>query len=75
MAVKIEVWLSPADYQARAATGFGDAVFVVLDVLRATSVSLMEAAVASGFKSMREDAAEKVRAGLTTAEEVFRVLH
>ncbi len=38
MAVKIEVCLSPADYQARAATGFGDAVCVVFDVLRATSV-------------------------------------
>ena len=38
MAVKIEVCLSPADYQARAATGYGDAVCVVLDVLRATSV-------------------------------------
>ena len=40
MAVKIEVCLSPADYQARTATGFGDAVCVVLDVLRATSVIL-----------------------------------
>ncbi len=38
MAVKIEVCLSPADYQARAVTGFGDAVCVVFDVLRATSV-------------------------------------
>lgn len=38
MAVKIEAYLSPADYQARAATGFGDAVCVVFDVLRATSV-------------------------------------
>ena len=46
-----------------------------LTATRADAVSLMEAAVASGFKSMREDAAEKVRAGLTTAEEVFRVLH
>jgi len=46
-----------------------------LTATRADAVSLMEAAVASGFKSMREDAAEKVRAGMTTAEEVFRVLH
>lgn len=38
MAVKIEACLSPADYQARAATGYGDAVCVVFDVLRATSV-------------------------------------
>ncbi len=38
MAVKIEVDLSPADYQARAATGFGNAVCVVFDILRATSV-------------------------------------
>jgi general secretion pathway protein E len=46
-----------------------------LTATRADAVTLMESAVASGFKSMREDAAEKVRAGLTTAEEVFRVLH
>ena len=46
MAVKIEVCLSPADYQARAATGFGDAVCVVFDVLRATSV--MVAGLANG---------------------------
>jgi 2-phosphosulfolactate phosphatase len=38
MAVTIEACLSPADYLARAATGLGDAVCVVLDVLRATSV-------------------------------------
>ncbi len=38
MAVKIEACLSPADYQARAATGFSDEVCVVFDVLRATSV-------------------------------------
>ena len=36
--MKIEACLSPADYQARATTGFGDAVCVVFDVLRATSV-------------------------------------
>ena len=38
MAVKIEVCLSPADYLARTATGLADAVCVVFDVLRATSV-------------------------------------
>jgi 2-phosphosulfolactate phosphatase len=38
MAVKIEACLSPADYQARTAIGFRDAVCVVFDVLRATSV-------------------------------------
>jgi len=50
MSVKIEVCLSPADYQARGATGFGDAVCVVLDVLRATSVMVTGLANgASGF--------------------------
>ncbi len=38
MAVKIEVLLSPAEYQARAAQGFAGQVCVVFDVLRATSV-------------------------------------
>lgn len=38
MALKIEVCLSPADYQSQAGTGFGDAVCVVFDILRATSV-------------------------------------
>lgn len=46
MSVKVEACLSPADYQARAATGFGDAVCVVFDVLRATSV--MVAGLANG---------------------------
>ncbi len=46
MAVTIEVCLGPADYQARAATGFEDAVCGVLDVLRATSV--MVAGLANG---------------------------
>jgi len=38
MALAIEVCLSPADYSARAMSGFGAAVCVVFDVLRATSV-------------------------------------
>ena len=46
LAVKIEAYLSPADYQAQAATGYGEAVCVVLDVLRATSV--MVAGLANG---------------------------
>ncbi len=38
MAVKVEVCLSPADYLGHSPAGFGDAVCVVFDVLRATSV-------------------------------------
>ncbi len=42
---------------------------------RADGVSIREAAIDSGFRTMREDAMEKVRAGLTDEAEVFRVLH
>jgi 2-phosphosulfolactate phosphatase len=44
--LKIEVCLSPADYQARAAKDFENSACVVFDVLRATSV--MVAALANG---------------------------
>lgn len=60
MGVKIEVCLSPADYQARAATGFSDAVCVVFDVLRATSV--MVTGLANGA------------AGFVPAAEIFDAL-
>ncbi|HYF15815.1 MAG TPA: GspE/PulE family protein [Phycisphaerales bacterium] len=39
------------------------------------AITLYEAARASGFKPMRDDALEKVRLGLTDEQEVFRVLH
>ncbi len=42
---------------------------------RADAVTLYEAAVRAGFRPMREDAMRKVREGLTTEAEVFRVLH
>ncbi len=42
---------------------------------RTDAVLLYEAAKATGFKPMRDDAMEKVRAGLTDEAEVFRVLH
>ncbi len=42
---------------------------------RADGVSLMEAAVDSGFSPMRNDANAKVVQGLTDEAEVFRVLH
>lgn len=60
MAVKIEVDLSPADYQARAAKGFGNAVCVVMDVLRATSVMVTGLANSA--------------AGFVPAAEIFEVL-
>ena len=46
MTTKIEVCLSPADYRARSAIGFEEAVCVVMDVLRATSA--MVAGLANG---------------------------
>ncbi|MBP9902649.1 MAG: 2-phosphosulfolactate phosphatase [Verrucomicrobiota bacterium] len=46
MTATIEACLSPADYQAQAAGGFRDAVCVVFDILRATSV--MVAGLANG---------------------------
>lgn len=55
MAVKIEACLSPADYQARGATEFADAVCVVFDVLRATSVMVTGLANgAAGFVPVAE---------------------
>jgi general secretion pathway protein E len=46
-----------------------------LTVANTDAISLAEAAKASGFKGMREDAKEKVAAGLTDEAEVYRVLH
>jgi general secretion pathway protein E len=42
---------------------------------RVDAITLYEAARRSGFRTMREDALEKVRKGLTDEAEVFRVLH
>jgi general secretion pathway protein E len=42
---------------------------------RADATLLTEAARASGFRTMRDDAMEKVAAGLTDEAEVYRVLH
>ncbi len=42
---------------------------------RADGVMIREAAVAAGFRTMHEDAEEKVRQGLTDEAEVFRMLH
>lgn len=41
----------------------------------ADGVTLRQAAVESGFRTMRDDALEKVKMGLTDEAEVFRVLH
>jgi general secretion pathway protein E len=46
-----------------------------LTAQRADGVTLRQAAVESGFKTMRDDALEKVKMGLTDEAEVFRVLH
>ncbi len=42
---------------------------------RADGVMIREAAVAAGFRTMHEDAEDKVRQGLTDEAEVFRMLH
>jgi len=42
---------------------------------RADGVRLKSAAIDSGFRTMRDDAMEKVAQGLTDQAEVFRVLH
>ena len=42
---------------------------------RADWVMIHEAAVAAGFRTMHEDAEDKVRQGLTDEAEVFRMLH
>ena len=42
---------------------------------RADGVTLYEAAVEGGFAPMKLDAELKVSQGLTTPEELFRVLH
>jgi general secretion pathway protein E len=42
---------------------------------RTDAITLYEAARRGGFKPMRDDALEKVRAGLTDEAEVYRVLH
>jgi len=46
-----------------------------LTLRSADAVALYESAIAAGFKTMKDDAAEKVAAGLTDEAEVFRVLH
>lgn len=46
-----------------------------LTAARTDAVRLYEAAKAGGFKPMRDDAAEKVKLGLTDEAEVYRVLH
>ncbi|MBX3363749.1 MAG: type II/IV secretion system protein [Phycisphaeraceae bacterium] len=46
-----------------------------LTATMADGVTLRQAAIDGGFKTMRDDAMEKVRAGLTDEAEVFRVLH
>ncbi len=42
---------------------------------RVDAITLFEAARATGFKSMRDDAALKIAQGVTDEKEVFRVLH
>lgn len=55
MALRIEVLLSPAEYQARQARGFAGHVCVVFDVLRATSVMVTGLAKgAAGFIPVAE---------------------
>jgi general secretion pathway protein E len=44
-------------------------------VTSADAIALYDKARSLGFRTMQDDAMEKVRAGLTTKEEVFRVLH
>jgi len=46
-----------------------------LTAARADALALADSARAQGFKTMHDDAADKIRLGLTTQEEVFRVLH
>ena len=46
-----------------------------LTIARADGVSLREAAIAGGYRPMREDAMEKAAKGLTDEAEIFRVLH
>jgi general secretion pathway protein E len=47
----------------------------LLTAKRADAITLFEAARESGFRTMREDALDKVRLGLTDENEVYRVLH
>ena len=42
---------------------------------RADAILLLEAAKRAGFRTMHDDAEEKLAQGLTTRDEVFRVLH
>jgi general secretion pathway protein E len=46
-----------------------------LTVQNADAITLLEAAKKEGFRSMHDDAREKVALGLTDEAEVFRVLH
>jgi general secretion pathway protein E len=46
-----------------------------MTVANTDAITMYNAAVKSGFKTMRDDAELKIAAGLTTREEVFRVLH
>ena len=55
-------------------------IMTMTDELRAATaksadaVTIREVALAQGFRTMRDDAMEKVRLGLTTEEEIRRVL-
>ena len=44
-----------------------------LVMARADAATIRRAAVASGMRTLRDDGAEKILAGLTTVEEVIRV--
>ncbi|MDX2118497.1 MAG: GspE/PulE family protein [Planctomycetota bacterium] len=46
-----------------------------LTMQRADSTTIAQAAAAEGYRSMRDDAAEKIRMGLTDEAEAYRVLH
>ncbi len=46
-----------------------------LTVERADGVAIRNAAIAAGFRPMKEDAMDKMRLGLTDEAEIFRVLH
>jgi type II secretory ATPase GspE/PulE/Tfp pilus assembly ATPase PilB-like protein len=46
-----------------------------LTAKNADAMTLFDAARARGFKTMHDDAREKVALGLTDEPEVFRVLH
>jgi type IV pilus assembly protein PilB len=43
-------------------------------VERATAEQIKEVAIAEGMKTLREDGLEKVRLGITSLEEILRVV-